>query len=271
MTHDDDLTPELRALLAAEQALPTPGIDARARVAARLSRSLGVALAPSASSPPTGATLSKGAGVAGKSLAAKIMVAAMLGGLGVGGVWTTLWLLHGRSASQSPPAPSLSPPATGATSPSASRSTAPTTLPPQPTTRAPAPADPPSLAASEADLPAEVPPPPPPRASPRPEAPSRRAHHGNLAAERALLGRAREAMQASDGARALAILDDHARRFPRGQLVEERDALRVGALWRAGDRAAAHDKAVEFARRHPDSLFLPSVERALMDPSDRSP
>ncbi|HEX6837102.1 MAG TPA: outer membrane protein assembly factor BamD, partial [Polyangia bacterium] len=91
----------------------------------------------------------------------------------------------------------------------------------------------------------------------------RAARHTDLAAEHALLADARSAMQSSDAARALAILDDHARRFPRGQLAEERDALRVGALWLSGDHAAARRHADEFARRHPGSLFLPSVERAV--------
>jgi outer membrane protein assembly factor BamD (BamD/ComL family) len=91
------------------------------------------------------------------------------------------------------------------------------------------------------------------------------AHHADLAAEHALLADARAAMQASDPARALAILDDHARRFPRGQLAEERDALRVGALWLSGDHAAARRIAGEFARRHPGSLFLPSVQRTVTD------
>jgi hypothetical protein len=70
-------------------------------------------------------------------------------------------------------------------------------------------------------------------------------------------------MQASDAAGALRVLDDHAHRFPRGQLAEERDALRVPALWLAGDHAGARRHADDFARRHPGSLFLPSVQRAV--------
>jgi len=93
--------------------------------------------------------------------------------------------------------------------------------------------------------------------------PHRAVYHADLAAERALLTDARAAMQAADGPRALAILDDHARRFAHGQLAEERDALRVSALWLAGDHLGARRHADEFAHRHPDSLFLPSVARAV--------
>ena len=41
--------------------------------------------------------------------------------------------------------------------------------------------------------------------------------------------------------------------------------MRVAALWLAGDHEGARRHAVEFARRHPDSLFLPSVQRAVTE------
>jgi hypothetical protein len=118
---------------------------------------------------------------------------------------------------------------------------------------------------AEAGLPAGA----PAAAWPAAEAPSHHgephhaARHLDLAAERALLADARAAMQAADAPRALAILDEHARRFAHGQLAEERDAMRVAALWLAGDHEGARARAGEFARRHPDSLFLPSVQRAV--------
>ncbi|MGZ3440932.1 MAG: hypothetical protein ACXVDD_15515, partial [Polyangia bacterium] len=114
---------------------------------------------------------------------------------------------------------------------------------------------------------APEPSPPSEAAVPSRAEPHRAPRHGDLAAERALLADARAAMQASDAPRALALLDEHARRFAHGQLAEERDAMRVGAFWLAGDRDGARRRADEFARRHPDSLFLPSVERAVSAPA----
>src|SRR5205823_3782290 len=51
-------------------------------------------------------------------------------------------------------------------------------------------------------------------------------HHGSLAVERELVATAREALLAHDFAAAEVALDRHARRFPVGQLAEERDSLR---------------------------------------------
>ena len=144
-----------------------------------------------------------------------------------------------------PPVPAVTPPPVAAIDPNAPSLAA---LPPS----LPAPSD--ATAAA-----------PPHHAGPHRAGDEPRARHGDLDAERALLSDARAAMQASDAPRALAILDDHAHRFARGQLAEERDALRVAALALAGDRQGARRRADEFARRHPDSLFLPSVERAVTD------
>jgi RNA polymerase sigma factor (sigma-70 family) len=60
---------------------------------------------------------------------------------------------------------------------------------------------------------------------PSPSAPDQ----DSLAAELALLQRAREALRDGRADDALALLDQHARRFPRGQLVDERRALEADA------------------------------------------
>lgn len=88
------------------------------------------------------------------------------------------------------------------------------------------------------------------------------AHHSSLAAERKLVARARTALLADDFDVALEALDRHAHLYPRGQLAEERDSLRVRALSGSGDHTAARALADEFARAHPGSLFLPSVRAA---------
>ncbi|HEX4338589.1 MAG TPA: hypothetical protein VH062_21940 [Polyangiaceae bacterium] len=63
----------------------------------------------------------------------------------------------------------------------------------------------------------------------------------SLGAETSLLESARSALNQGNAARALALLDQHEREFPRGALVEERLATRVFALCSMGRRAdAAH-------------------------------
>lgn len=83
-----------------------------------------------------------------------------------------------------------------------------------------------------------------------------------LAAEQALLEQARAAV-ATDAAAARAPLTEHERRFPRGQLAEEREALLVLALARAGETTAARKRADRFFERWPSSLHAAMVHAAL--------
>ena len=243
---EEGLTPELQSLLAAEKEAAGPDGGARDRVARRLAQTLGVTLAAAgaSSAATSGAQTVLPKALLGKSLVAKLLVAALVGTVGVGAVVGTVKLLQHRHAR------TLAPPAAPSPPP-------PTVVAPAPV--APAVVTPPSLSAVEEPAePSTV-----AATSPAHTETHRAPRHANLAAERALLTEARTAMQASDAPRALAILDDHAHRFPRGQLAEERDALRVAALWLAGDRAAARRHADDFARHHPGSLFLPSVQHTV--------
>jgi hypothetical protein len=85
----------------------------------------------------------------------------------------------------------------------------------------------------------------------------------DLAQERALIDTARSALARGRGADALAPLDEHAKRFPRGRLTEEREALAVQALMIAGDHTGASARADRFRARFPESIFDAVVERAL--------
>jgi outer membrane protein assembly factor BamD (BamD/ComL family) len=72
----------------------------------------------------------------------------------------------------------------------------------------------------------------------------------------------RQAQEAVAGDRfeaALAPLAEHARRFPSGRLVEEREALRVQALAKLGRVAEARQVAQAFRARFPRSVLLPRV------------
>jgi hypothetical protein len=59
---------------------------------------------------------------------------------------------------------------------------------------------------------------------------------------------------------ALEALDAHARDFPAGQMIEEREALIVQALAQSGRTSEARAAAARFRARFPRSVFLPVIE-----------
>jgi hypothetical protein len=83
------------------------------------------------------------------------------------------------------------------------------------------------------------------------------------ALELTLLDAARKATRSGDFATALSVLREHEQRFPRGHLVEEREALKVKALFGLGRDDEAKQAAEGFRRRFPQSVFLPSVNRMM--------
>jgi len=127
------------------------------------------------------------------------------------------------------------------------------------------PAAPPSSSspATAAAAPAAVAatPAPPARSAPRPSSSHGRA--SQLSAERAMLDDARAALVAGDAARALDLVERHRRTFANALLAEERDALEVQSLVKAGRYDEARARADAFRRRAPDSLFLPMVDSAV--------
>ena len=80
-----------------------------------------------------------------------------------------------------------------------------------------------------------------------------------LAEETRLLRAADAATRAGDPSRALALLEEHARRFPGGVLGEERDAERVLALCAAGRTADARAAAQRFLSARPSSALAGRV------------
>lgn len=114
-------------------------------------------------------------------------------------------------------------------------------------------------------VPASVPSPPPRLAasqvSTHPATPSNA--EGTLAAERALLDGARSAIEREDGAAALALVNEHKRRFRNGFLVQERDAMAIRALSLLGRADEARAGAAKFRARFPDSLLWPAIESTL--------
>jgi hypothetical protein len=85
----------------------------------------------------------------------------------------------------------------------------------------------------------------------------------SLGDEMALVARAQTALHRGLFASALSALDEHARRFPRGDLAEEREALAVQALARAGRDDEASARASRFEARYPRSVLVPVVRAAV--------
>lgn len=93
------------------------------------------------------------------------------------------------------------------------------------------------------------------RAKPRGAATSAASEVGGTSAlleEHRLLGAARKAL-AADPARTLALAGEHARRFPRGVLAQEREVLIIQALEQLGRHADAARRADEFSEQYPGS------------------
>jgi hypothetical protein len=76
-----------------------------------------------------------------------------------------------------------------------------------------------------------------------------------LTRELVLLKRARAAISSGSPASALPAIGEHAQQFPNGRLREEREALRVTALWNMGKRADARRAAARFVQQFPRSVL----------------
>lgn len=74
--------------------------------------------------------------------------------------------------------------------------------------------------------------------------------------EAALLLAAKGAL-ATDPARALALTEEHKRRFPNGKLAEERDVIAIAALEKLGRSGAAKAESDRFKEQHPGSIHQP--------------
>jgi outer membrane protein assembly factor BamD (BamD/ComL family) len=98
-------------------------------------------------------------------------------------------------------------------------------------------------------------------AGPRAAAPSLSAE--SLSAERAILDQARSDIASGDAAGALVLLEDHARRFRKPQLSEEREALAIQSLVALAQYDEARARAARFREASPNSLFVPAIETAL--------
>ncbi len=96
---------------------------------------------------------------------------------------------------------------------------------------------------------------------PAPAAPA--AAEPSVRAELASLDQARAALAAGDAPRALSLLDAYAAAFPRAAMGQEATVLRIEALARAGDVAAARRLGSSFLESHPGSPYAARVRSLL--------
>lgn len=96
--------------------------------------------------------------------------------------------------------------------------------------------------------------------------PARVVERDDLAAELRLIQQAQTALAGSDTAGAQAALRSHARAFPHGHLVEEREALGVQVLCASGRTEEARRAGAAFVARHPGSPQVGRVRRTCAAP-----
>ncbi len=92
-----------------------------------------------------------------------------------------------------------------------------------------------------------------------PTEPEPKPRKSSLESETLLLRHAHEMLQAGNASRALSLLDEHARSYPHGALVEERGAQRIFALCALGSTARARSEAAIFLSERPNSPLAPRV------------
>jgi len=92
-----------------------------------------------------------------------------------------------------------------------------------------------------------------PAVSPRPV-------YDRYALELEVLQPARAALARGDFSSALSSIAEHERRFPNGELTEEREALRVQALSGLGRTEEANRAAAAFRERFPGSVLLSRMQ-----------
>ena len=239
--------PESRALFKSARKDFEPSDGDRARTHRAVARRLGIAAGTLVS-----AATSASAGVAPAAAASTMLgvakwiaVGVLVSAAGAGGVSMVRSSnraprdSHAPGAAVATPAPRPSP---SDLTPSANRPTPEPELAPTPAAR---PAAPHELAS---------PSPPAARPSPSPASPV-----SPVAEETRLVRGADEALRAGDAARALALLEEHARAFPHGILAEERSAERVSALCALGRIDDARAETARFLLATPDSPLATSV------------
>lgn len=272
------------AAKAAASANPASGAAASAGAAAGQGVAAGGGVAAGAGSAGTTGAAFGGASVAAKlgalgstKIAAIVIAASVASGVGAAALFqqpAETPAAGPPSAAHVTPMPTTAGVGTSVTPSHAittTSATAPPELPPKPVLAAPTPmrAAPPARAPEPiaTTFAAPAPPPTTTTSSAARSATDPPTTHP-LEAERRLIDGARTALLRGDTASALASADEHAQRFPRGQLVAEREALAVRALVRSGRVAEARVRARRFVEEHPNHALGEVIERAARGPDE---
>ena len=72
-----------------------------------------------------------------------------------------------------------------------------------------------------------------------------------------------QAALTSDPQRALAITNEHARTYPSGEFIQEREVIAVEALSKLGQRDESRRRALALVQRHPRTPYAVRLERAI--------
>jgi len=238
-----ELGPEAKALLDLARGADDPSGADRARVRSAVAARVAIGAAAGAAVTAATTTSVAGAGAAAGAVAAplglgmKILFA--IGAAAAVGMGAVTYV------DSKPPAPRPSATASQVAPRDPPRAALPSATSAQPP-RAPAPSpsqepEPaPSVSATARVSPSA------PAAAPSSSVPS-------VTREVELLAEAQSAINAGDGARALVLLDEHARRFPSGAMSQEREAARVFALCALGRTGEARAAAERFLSAFPTS------------------
>ena len=238
-----ELEDEARALLRPAREPQAASAEVRARMLRRLSLALPIS-SPGGSGGTGSSATPGGAGPPAKGLAMRVPAWSLLASFVAGGV---------IAIAATRPAPSMSANHDAAVVASAAPPIAPI-APVAPAISASA------IAAVQV---ASVVPLAIPTSAPRPVssiATAKVGTDGSLEAERAMLDVARTALNRSDGANALHATEEHGRKFPRGILSEEREAMSIQALRLLHRDDEAQAQLERFRGRFPSSLIRPALE-----------
>jgi len=241
---------ELRELLSAAHA---DGISADAveRIAAETSARI---VGPQGGGTPSGSA-APGPGSLGSMTAGKVAIGAAALVIAVGGIWLAS-SSGGKSVAEQSPVTAVSPAPPAVPQPLAAVEGSAAPIASQSPSAAPAPAE-------SVSAPAAI-----PRvgagtaaaaSSGRAPATADSAGLASLMEEHRILRSARQALE-SDLQRALALTQEHARRFPGGTLAQEREVIAIDALARLGRAKDAKDRAKGFREQYPDSPHRDQVE-----------
>jgi hypothetical protein len=257
--NDRAMEEEARALLGSLRAPEATSAATKARAMRRMALSLPVAMEVA---PPTGDTPDDDggrgprtsghapttSGTLARALAARVPAWSLLASFAAGGA-LALAVTRRAPAPDEHRSPALSAaPAAAPPAPFGANEAAPPSAAPPVTAAASEPSRPHTPAPTERNPPATG---DNPKSAPQ-----------GLEAERAVLDAARAALGRGDGAEALRSVDDHARRFPRGVLVEEREAMGIQALRLVHRNDEAGARLNRFRARFPASLMRPALEAA---------